>query len=507
MWIRFAVWLWPWCALAQVSAVTGSIRGVYQWATQQLRSPEAARPAAEATTTFDELSAGVQSKVDAIVVGKDLLVTESLRVAHDLEVSSTAEGPFALDGGDAVQVFTVDGGNLVLKDIIVKRGSSLESGGAIAVLGGSLELIKCTVRQSSARDGGAVYGSDSATIRATQCNFIANSAVIGGAISLYQSSMVLSDCAFVGNRADEAGGAISASASSVRAEYLTAEDNSAATFGGAISMMARGQLNAVHCHLVNNRAASADTLTSRGGAVYLAHSNATIQSCRISGNVADVGGALATLSATVFTFTTTWNQNSANYGGALALATTGLADDGSAVNQNTASVAGGAVFLSAGAVLNTTDTDMDGNTPENVARDELQNEGDLRSSRSEAEPTDLGPQLAEGATRPIDGARTEATAAKAEDATSAVFHPQLHASELTTTSSKTVDDQRPIDEVNSASLSRPAEGQADVKTPLAMFEEYSRELSMYDMTEPPTYDTPPPTYDTPAPSPVPEGGY
>lgn len=319
--------------------------------------------------TYDEL-AGAIARVDenVLILANDVTLNGTLTVSHNLSISTSTSGPFALDAQHSQRVFTVlAGGDLLLEDIIIKNAFSESNGGAILVLDGALELVRCTILSSSAAEGGAIFGSR-ASIRLSESHFLSNHALSGGALLMSDSALFLSACSFRQNYAERDGGALALRASTCRAESCHLEDNAALT-GGAIAVGASSHVSTFECHFKKNRATSlSKDGQAQGGALFMSDCEGIIQGGDFVLNSADQGGAIAALSTTLATTTVTFLQNSAQYGGAMTLNLTHLTDDRSRVKMNSADFLGGGIYLLNKAILSATDSIVEDNHPDDVSR-------------------------------------------------------------------------------------------------------------------------------------------
>ncbi|MBN1359708.1 MAG: right-handed parallel beta-helix repeat-containing protein [Sedimentisphaerales bacterium] len=148
-----------------------------------------------------------------------------------------------------------------------------------------------TLRNGAGTYGGGIWCvNSSVTIR--DCAFVENATAAAGA-AIYvdtSSSADISDCAFSWNSGYNGGAIASFAAAEIRSCYFQA--NGAATFGGAIYAQSGGNVTRiVDCTFTGDASAGyAGNSSMFGGALYIFHGTATIDSCLFEANHADRDG-------------------------------------------------------------------------------------------------------------------------------------------------------------------------------------------------------------------------
>jgi hypothetical protein len=221
-----------------------------------------------------------------LLTGGQLAITGDAAVDGDRDDDGTG---VTLSGGQASRVLSVggDGTDVGLRDLTLTQGSSPagESGGAILLGGGgTLALVGCTVRDSVSNgesfeggDGGGIYADGGGRVAIVASTFVGNQADFdgGGVGTGYGAELVIRGSSFSGNFGGAAG-------------YSSR--------GGGISVGGYGSLTLEDSRLFGNGRATGDEFFgAEGGALHLGFSGvARIARCSISGNEANLGGAIAT---------------------------------------------------------------------------------------------------------------------------------------------------------------------------------------------------------------------
>lgn len=200
----------------------------------------------------------------------------------DLEVSKSVSivslGDVVIDAQKNGRIFIADSDvNLVLKDLTLLNGNSVENGGAIYANKVNLTLNNVTIKNSTALNGGALAINGNFNILSSE--FINNTASNdGGAIYIYSGASQngasniysISNSNFTDNAADNNGGAIStADALKIKSSYLYR--NTAALNGGAIFA---SNVNELIIDIDENTFCESSAVN--GGALYLSNSNRNI---------------------------------------------------------------------------------------------------------------------------------------------------------------------------------------------------------------------------------------
>lgn len=201
------------------------------------------------------LDANAAAGADTISISATCTASSPVNVASRIDVVSgggdlTISGPgassFVLDGGDAVQIFSVlSADNLSISGVTFQNGSSTTvgtDGGAVYIQSANDVLISGVVFESNdagSFHAGALQVGNSANVTITDSTFSNNSGGIGGALYLVYNSgpTVISNSTFVGNTATDYGGALVVyeEPASFSMFNCTLTGNSAGGNGGAIA--------------------------------------------------------------------------------------------------------------------------------------------------------------------------------------------------------------------------------------------------------------------------------
>jgi hypothetical protein len=215
------------------------------------------------TTTADDGPGSLREAIDIAPSGTTIrfapeLAGETIEVSTSFYVNSviTVEGPTTAPvtiAGDGVRLFLVDvSGNLTLRNMVLTRGFSFSSGGAISLIAESSRLTveNSTISHSYSVSNGAAIGGDG-TVTVMGSTLFGNFAVgVGGAIHIYDGSLAILNSTISGNSASVHGGGISVGNQAILTLfYSTVADNEAPMAGG-ISVLGSAELG--HNILANN---------------------------------------------------------------------------------------------------------------------------------------------------------------------------------------------------------------------------------------------------------------
>jgi hypothetical protein len=217
------------------------------------------------------------------------------------------------------RLFTVEGGELVLRDLTLSGSVYAYDGGAVTVTNASLELdgVVLTGNQSY-NDGGAVAAISSTVWLHGGCRFEGNSAADDGGAMLLDSSIVTDEGTFYLGNNGTRGGALYVVGGAVALDEAEFRSNTAAVEGGAMAATGAGALQLERSLLVLN------TATVDGGALALRDlvSTGSVRNNRLQDNLAqNSGGAIAVMGTSalpVVNNTMTGNEALAQ-GGAVAV--------------------------------------------------------------------------------------------------------------------------------------------------------------------------------------------
>ncbi len=192
---------------------------------------------------------------------------------------------------------------------------------------GWLSLDNLSLEQASA--SGSTYLADSSGLVACYCRWLANrdsSTDEGGAISMLTSKATVKNAAGL-----------------YRCDFI---DNSASLRGGAISVTGDSRLRAEKCRFWSNK--TPDSVSSCGGAIYLANARVELRECDIATNIARLGGGIyASGGVELEAIRCTFDDNRAQIGGGVIYNGTSKASSGlfryCTFFGNCASAVGGAI--------------------------------------------------------------------------------------------------------------------------------------------------------------------
>ncbi|PZF92718.1 hypothetical protein [Micromonospora deserti] len=221
--------------------------------------------------------------------------------------------------------FTVrDGGDLTLREVILRNGRSLAEGGSIHVVHGASAIVERTT----------IIGSTSL------------SAEGGGGGIFNDGNMVVTDSTFIGNRAagtaGKGGGLLNGGVLAVHGSHF--RDNSAVGYGGGLGNY-RGAAEVHTSTFVHNDAA-------QGGGLASFSARTRVVETKVLGNIAQVGGGIANSDALIFLRRLEIRDNTATGNGGGISTFQGLVPlDDSIVAGNTARGKGGGVYAEKSNVL------------------------------------------------------------------------------------------------------------------------------------------------------------
>ena len=255
--------------------------------------------------TFTDLEGLINSSENTLNLSRNYTYSESDSMTEGIIIRAnlTIEGNgFTINGANALRIFKIYNGDVVIKNLNFINGYSIDYGGAIY---GPATVINCTFVNNTANFGGALY-----KVTAINCTFIQNNATsFGGGIFEGQSI----NCTFINNSATRGGGVYSSTA--LDSNFI---NNTAADFGGAAA-----ETTVRNCSFTGNNASS-------GGAVM----SGLVTNCTFINNHGYSGGAVYIANASDSIF---WNNSADGHGGAIYL---GDANNCSFINNTAGSYAG-----------------------------------------------------------------------------------------------------------------------------------------------------------------------
>lgn len=317
---------------------------------------------AEANPGSDKISFGVSGQIT--------LAATLPSINDDLTVDSSGQDVI-VSGDNAVRVFIVDGGDVVMRGFSIINGEPASgSGGGIDHNAGTLTVEDMMFRGNDAVVGGGIVSSGNAemlTVR--RCTFDDNSGLQSGGVHVAGAQAVIEDSIFTNNVAVFQGPAAAGFGGAMAIFGSTSVQIRNTIYDGNVS-----QRNAGAVGVVNSTVSFTDVevLNSRGeqdsGALsFTAGSNATFIRCIIAGNTnVENGGAMLVQDigtrVTILDSTIEGNESSGG-GGAITVPAGTLIVSGSTFFDNHAESDGGAINVTRnGGRLEMSNTTVSSNT-------------------------------------------------------------------------------------------------------------------------------------------------
>ena len=230
---------------------------------------------------LDEL---IHSGVKEIVLDSDIVLDPDEKSqylngikldADDLAIDGNGH---AIDAQGLTRIFFCTGKNIIIKNIILKNGFTIENGGAINNEG-ELTITESTLTENTTKngDGGAINNEGELTI--TESTLTENTAKYGGAIH-NNGELTITKSTLTGNTAHRYGGAIhNNKGGELTITESTLNNNTAHWKGGAIYNN-EGELTITESTLNNN------TAQRDGGAIHnLDEKSFKIKDCKLDNNI------------------------------------------------------------------------------------------------------------------------------------------------------------------------------------------------------------------------------
>jgi predicted outer membrane repeat protein len=249
-------------------------------------------------------------------------LTTTILVGNRTSLTITGAREAVIDGGDAIQLFDVQGGTLILKNLklthanaSMTEGMPLNGAAVSGTSGARLEAYNTKFQYSGADgQGGAIACVRYCSLLLDNCTFDSNSAIQGGG-SVYiagTSTLDVSDTVFTNNLSPNGGGILIEINSRLALRRSTFLHNKA-EFGSAVSIADETAIGNVH-----NSSFIGNVATTSGGAVYSASKDLNISTSVFNDNSADFGGAVLCIDQTRSIFVSnnfSNNQATTRYGG------------------------------------------------------------------------------------------------------------------------------------------------------------------------------------------------
>ncbi|MEM1166394.1 MAG: choice-of-anchor Q domain-containing protein [Planctomycetota bacterium] len=373
---------------------------------------------AEASPGLDEILFGVSGEI---------VLTETLPIINeDLTIDASGR-VVTVSGGNAVRVFIVDGGDVIMRGFSIVDGAPESgSGGGIDHNAGTLTVEDMVFRGNTTTRVGAgiVSSSDAEMLTVRRCTFDDNSAIqsgalhiadtnaliedsvftnntalfqffsaagLGGATAIFNSSVQIRNTVYDGNRSERTAGTISASNSTVHLTDVEIRDSRSEDDGGASQFVAGADITYTRCLLVGNSCDRGPGLMQ----VQDIGTRVTIIDSMIADNRTNGGGgAIAVPAGTLVVRGSTFFDNHARVdGGAINVNRVGgrLEMSNTTVSGNTAERSGGGISIGADATAIIDSSTIAFNTAQNSG-------GGLNVSGSVVAPVELGNTIFAGNT-------------------------------------------------------------------------------------------------------------
>lgn len=225
------------------------------------------------TITFDPSLVGGNIKLDSeIALDKNLTIDGSSLTAH-----------VAVDGGNSVRIFSVNGGVAVFIDHLDIVDGYASGGGGISNQGVLTVSNTLLSDNDGQENGGGISNSASGSLTITNCTFSSNSAISGGGIA-NSGLLTIFDTSFSSNNGLVNGGAIANdSAVMLTARRSTFSGNTTGVYGGGI-------YNDGSPLIVINSTFSGNSSSGFGGGLYNDSGTLIVSGSTFSANSAASGG-------------------------------------------------------------------------------------------------------------------------------------------------------------------------------------------------------------------------
>jgi predicted outer membrane repeat protein len=253
-------------------------------------------------------------------------LTTTIVVGKGTSLTITGTGAAVIDGAGATQLFDVQGGTLILKDLTLSNAYSPYFGAAVnGSVEAQLEAYNTTFQYNSAdSNGGAIACVRGCSLLLNNCTFDSNSAIQGGGsvFLIGTSTLDVSGTVFTNSTSTNGGSILIAVNSRINVNRTIFLHNKA-DFGSAINLV-----DADAAANVDNSTFSGNVATRSGGAIYSGSKDLNISTSVFNDNIADFGGAVLCSDDTSTLFVSnnfSNNQAKTRYGGTCASTSTCLA--------------------------------------------------------------------------------------------------------------------------------------------------------------------------------------
>lgn len=233
----------------------------------------------------------IHSSVKEIVLDSDIVLggdeeSQYLNgIKLDVDDLAIDGNGHTIDARGLTRIFYCTGKNVIIKNIILKKGFAEKDGGAIYNDEGELTISESTLTANTSQESGGAIDNIGGELTITGSSFTENTSKFGGAIH-NRGVLTISESTFTGNFAKGSGGAINNTEEGVLTiSESTLTENTAKWVGGAINND-KGELTISESILIGN---TAQTEYNGGGAIYLTNTTKKYESdnCTFKDNKPD----------------------------------------------------------------------------------------------------------------------------------------------------------------------------------------------------------------------------
>ena len=179
--------------------------------------------------TGGDLVSGTYTLTDNCVT----TATLNIQIGENVTING---GGFAIDGNNTHRViYIASGGTLILNNVTIRNGNSVDSGGGVANSGGTLTIINSIISNNSTTLNGGGIDNSIGALTITNSTIVGNSADFrGGGIMSADGPATLSNSTLSNNSAGISGGGIYNINTGFAVINSTLSGNSAGVGGGGI---------------------------------------------------------------------------------------------------------------------------------------------------------------------------------------------------------------------------------------------------------------------------------
>lgn len=184
-----------------------------------------------------------------ILLSGDFKINSTINIKKPLTIRSLSES--VLDGQGKTRVLRCQGQGIVLENLFITNGLSLEGGG-INIDTSSIDITNCRIISNKGGIGGGINVKGDSSVKMTDCVISGDvSYLMGGGIFLLKGSMEIINCTVSGNEATSYGGGIYCSGGNLTLRDSRITGNTSKEKGGGIYNL-RGTVHAWNCEISGN---------------------------------------------------------------------------------------------------------------------------------------------------------------------------------------------------------------------------------------------------------------